>query len=188
MPLVFKGWCPRTECIKQLNQSGLGKKHQKQLVCSQSGSGLPWSEALHFTGKGDVQLSRLLLPHSYSPITGFPKTSRTGRGSVSYEGNRREEQRVSTGITAKEQNPSPCTIFAQDKGLFNEDSDCWTSHWLSSLRNTVKSFSPFFKSGYETWNLIKRPQIWLQLFRIFMLQKGSKINLLILGIKEMLLD
>lgn len=86
--------------------------------------GSHWSEVLYFTGKGDVQLSRLLLPHLYSPITGFPKTSRIGRGSVSYEGNRREEQRISTGITGKEQNPCPCTILAQDKDLFNEESDC----------------------------------------------------------------
>lgn len=95
-----------------------GKKSQKQVVCSQVWlCGSHWSEVMYFTGKGDVQLSRLLLPHSYSPITDFPKNSRIARGSVSYEGNKRQEQRVSTGITGKEQNPSPCTILAEDEDL-----------------------------------------------------------------------
>ena len=74
------------------------------MLCSQVQLyGFHWSVVLDFIEKGDVQLSRLLLCYSYLPIIDFTMASRIGRQSISYEGSRKEEERVSMGMTGKEQ-------------------------------------------------------------------------------------
>lgn len=134
-----RSWCPRTECIKQLNQSGLGKTSKTTGV-------FPiwlWAPVVRssaFTGKGmcsSAGCSYLIRTH---PLLVSPRLLEQG-GSVSYEGNRRGRAKSQyRNNCLKNKTPPRVPSLLRTKASSMKILTAGRPIDSSSLRNTDKSF------------------------------------------------